>query len=319
MMRSLQLARRGHQRQIPFVLKHLICSVHFALASVSQNLLLSRRRLSIPPIPPLGRHDVAATATSSANTDSTRVLSFRGGRQRPAPKPGDVGRSSSQPKAGENSTSHRKPSQQSGTIPPDVPRRSINKKVREALSFFQEKLPCLRIRVEPTTKVKLRKTLYPLGATVLKLGADFDAQLGIWQFRSSWEDRVIGGALSVVGRVIQIQKTWRFGLDYGKIGSQEDFMTSVRFRAALDFATMQAYAKVGFRPEKIRPLNIYDGFRVSKRLPLDGKRERIKLELKARLALPEPEVGFSTETSKILVGLGDVEMTLEELNLLVDY
>ena len=249
------------------------------------------------------------------------------------PETGNVGRSapSSQTsgKDGESSdtsSSHQKPSPPSSKPPdanippPEMPGdQSINKKMRYALGFFQEKLPGLRLRVEPSTKIKLRKTFYPLGATILKIGADFDAQLGIWQFRSSWEDRVIGGALSVVGREIQIKKTWRFNLDQEQIGSQEDLMTSVRFRAAVDLATLKAYAKVGFRPERIIPFNVYDGFRVARRLPLDGKRDRIKLELKARLALPEPEVGFSTEASKILIGLGDVEMTLEELNLLVNY
>ena len=197
--------------------------------------------------------------------------------------------------------------------------RSINKRLRDALGFFQEKIPGIRVRIDPSTKIKLRKTLHPLGATVLKLGADFDAQLGIWQFRSSWEDRVIGGTLSVVGRELQIQKTWRFSLDQERLGSREDLVTSVRFRAGADLATRKAFAKVGFRPEKIRPFNFYDGFSVSRRLPLDGKKERIKLELKASLALPEPEIECSTEASKILVGLGDVEVTLDELNLLFDY
>lgn len=256
--------------------------------------------------------------------------------QQPSPRPDGVRRSAptsqTSGKDGESSGSlnHQKQSppsskpyeedeEASNPLAEKPGSQSINKKVRKALGFFQEKLPGLRIRVEPSTKIKLRKTFYPLGATVLRIGADFDAQLGIWQFRSSWEDRVIGGALNVVGREIQIQKKWRFNLDQEKIGGPEDLTTLVRFRAAVDLATRKAYAKVGFRPERIRPFNIYDGFRVARRLPLDGKRDRIKLELKARLALPEPEVGFSTEASKILVGLGDVEMTLEELNLLVDY
>ena len=277
-----------------------------------------------------------ARATSCTNTNSKRILFFRGGRQQSSSRSGDIGRtvptSQISGKEGKSSGSlsnlkqsspFSKPNEEdeeANTPLPETPgSQSINKKVRRALDFFQGKLPGLRIRVEPSTKIKLRKTFYPLGATTLKIGADFDAQLGVWQFRSSWEDRIIGGALSIIGREIQIQKNWRFNLDQEKIGGREDLMTSVRFRAAVDLTTRKAYAKVGFRPERIKPFNIYDGVRVARRLSLDGKRDRIKLELKARLALPEPEVGFSTEASKILVGLGDVEMTLEELNLLVDY
>ena len=111
--------------------------------------------------------------------------------------------------------------------------------------MMQQKLPGIRIRVEPTTKLKLRKTFHPLGATVLKLGADFNAQLGVWQFRSSWEDRVIGGTLSVVGRELQIAKTWRLTVDQSKIGSREDLVTAVRFRAAVDLGTLKTYARFG--------------------------------------------------------------------------
>ena len=335
--------KRLHRRNICilFALICAFCPAHFALASLDRNWLISRRRLSIPPPGhrPSGRHDEEATATCCINTNSKRISFFRGGMQQPSPIPHGVRRSvptsETSGKDGESSGSLNDQKQSPPSSKPHVyeeedveanspfPEKpgsqSINKKLRNALGFFQEKLPGLRIRVEPSTKIKLRKTFYPLGATVLRIGADFDAQLGIWQFRSSWEDRIIGGALNIVGREIQIQKNWRFNLDQEKFGGREDLMTSVRFRAAVDLATRKAYAKVGFQPERIRPFNVYDGFRVARRLPLDGKRDRIKLELKARLALPEPEVGFSTETSKILVGLGDVEMTLEELNLLVDY
>jgi len=40
-----------------------------------------------------------------------------------------------------------------------------------------------------------RKIYTPLPKTVLTLGADYNTQLGVWQFRSDWEDKVIGGRL----------------------------------------------------------------------------------------------------------------------------
>jgi hypothetical protein len=45
----------------------------------------------------------------------------------------------------------------------------------------------------------------------------------------------------------------------------------------------------------------------------------IKLEVKANFALPEPEIEYSTETQRSLIGMGDIEVSIEELNLLLDY
>lgn len=47
--------------------------------------------------------------------------------------------------------------------------------------------------------VQLRKRFFPF-KTVIELGADYNTQMGVWQFKSSWEDRIIGGRLSIKGR-----------------------------------------------------------------------------------------------------------------------
>lgn len=96
-------------------------------------------------------------------------------------------------------------------------------------------------------------------------------------------------------------------------------MTRLRFRAAVDLQTWKAYARVGFRTERLSPINIMEGFTVSQELPLDGSNGHIKLEVRANFALPEPEIEYSTETQRSLVGMGDIEVNIEELNLLLDY
>lgn len=188
-----------------------------------------------------------------------------------------------------------------------------------ALRSFRDNLPRIQLRMEPTTTLKIRKTFRIFKATMLRLGADFNYQLGVWQFRSSWEDTVIGGKLSLVGRELQLAKTWRLSVDKSSLGAQEDFVTSVRFRAAVDLSTLKAYARLGFRTERISPINVYEGFTFIKRIPLDGKNENIKLEIKANFALPEPEIEYSTENHRTFVGLGDVEVNVDEMNLLFDF
>ena len=64
-----------------------------------------------------------------------------------------------------------------------------------------------------------------------------------------------------------------------------------------------------------------EGFTILKRVPLDGKsRGNVKLEVKATVALPEPEIEYSTESQrKTMIGMGDVEVSIDEMNLLLDY
>ena len=174
-------------------------------------------------------------------------------------------------------------------------------------------LPKIQCRVEPNTTLKVRKTFRPL-KTVVRLGADFNTQLGVWQFKSSWEDDVIGGKLTLAGRELQFSKTWLLS-----VGAVEDLVTRLRMRAAVDLGTMKAYARLGFRTERLSPINVVEGFTLRKRLPLDGNYGHVKLEVKANFAFPEPEIEYSTENHRSFVGMGDIEVNIDELNLLLDY
>lgn len=190
---------------------------------------------------------------------------------------------------------------------------SLFQTVQEWWSVNLPNIPKLIFRVEPTTTLKISKTFRPLH-TVVKVGAEFNTDLGVWQFKSSWEDAIIGGKLTLAGKELQITKSWQLS-----IGPVEDLVTRLRFRAAVDLQTMKAYARVGFRTERLSPINVMEGFTLRKKVPLSGPNGPIKIEIKANVALPEPEIEYSTENQRSLIGMGDIEVNIEELNLLLDY
>eukprot|EP00529_Nitzschia_sp_RCC80_P041358 CAMPEP_0113476782 /NCGR_PEP_ID=MMETSP0014_2-20120614/19853_1 /TAXON_ID=2857 /ORGANISM="Nitzschia sp." /LENGTH=458 /DNA_ID=CAMNT_0000369823 /DNA_START=330 /DNA_END=1706 /DNA_ORIENTATION=- /assembly_acc=CAM_ASM_000159 len=180
---------------------------------------------------------------------------------------------------------------------------------------YVEQMPKVVLNCQPTTTLKVRKTFRPL-KTIIRFGADFNTQLGVWQFKSSWEDEIIGGKLTLVGRELQVSKSWQLS-----VGAVEDLVTRLRFRAAINLQTFQAYARVGLRTERLSPINVVDGITILKRIPLDGIRTgNVKLEVKANVALPQPEIEYSTETQRrSLTGVGDIEVNIDELNMLLDY
>ena len=177
-----------------------------------------------------------------------------------------------------------------------------------------QSLPKIICRIEPTTTLKLRKTLRPL-KTIIRLGADYNAQQGIWRFKSSWEDAIIGGKLTLSGnKELQLTKSWHLS-----VGGVEDLVTRLRFRATINLQTFQAYARVGFRTERLAPIDVVEGFTILKRVNLDGSDGNLKLEVKANVALPEPEIEYSTEAQRSVIGMGNIEVNINELNLLLDY
>lgn len=91
--------------------------------------------------------------------------------------------------------------------PPEL-LRGVHNWWRTSMAPKFENLPRIVCRVEPTTTLKLRKSFRPLG-TIVQMGADFNTQLGVWQFKSSWEEPIIGGKLTLIGNELHITKSWR--------------------------------------------------------------------------------------------------------------
>jgi len=129
------------------------------------------------------------------NNRRPRSYSHYGGRSKPAQPP-------AQDEPAE--WSRQQPPPQEGS---PKKKRSGNF-VQSAMDWVQGgNVPKIQVRVEPNTTLKLRKRFRPL-KTVVMLGADFNTQLGVWQFKSSWEDSFIGGRLTLAGRELQLSKTW---------------------------------------------------------------------------------------------------------------
>lgn len=205
-------------------------------------------------------------------------------------------------------------------------RRSSNPRRQQRLSSVQKRatdwwssnvlahwkhLPQIHCVVEPTTSLKLRKTLR-LFKTIFSVAADFNTQTGVWQFQSSWEDAIIGGRITLAGRELQLTKSW-------PIQPMRDVVTRLRLRAAVDLGTAKAYLRVGFRTERVAAINMVEGFGLIQHVPLDGTNGNVKLQVKAHVKLPEPEIEYSTETQRSVLGMGNVEVSIDELNLLLDY
>jgi len=114
----------------------------------------------------------------------------------------------------------------------------------------------------------------------------------------------------------------------------EDFVTRLRFRAAVDVTTLKTYAKFGFRAERLNPMNLSDGFTIRKHLSLlktgnvavDNK---VKMEIKANVAFPKPDIEYTigddgngedgSGGGVLGMSMGDIEIHVDELNLLLDY
>jgi len=70
---------------------------------------------------------------------------------------------------------------------------------------------------------------------------------------------------------------------------------------------------------RLQPLNLKDGVTLRRRLPLDGTEGHAKLEVRANLCLPEPEIEYSTDKKRLIMGTGDIQLSIDELNLCLEY
>mmetsp|Transcript_15603 Transcript_15603/g.47175 ORF Transcript_15603/g.47175 Transcript_15603/m.47175 type:complete len:237 (-) Transcript_15603:144-854(-) len=181
-----------------------------------------------------------------------------------------------------------------------------------------ETLPQVKVRIDPLTCLKIRKNFKWL-STVLSVGADYSTQRGTWTFKYSWEDSLIGGKLQMKGTELQLHKNWVFGFGAGNLAA------NLRFRAAIDVATGKMSARFGFRTEQNGGgINVVDGVDVVKKVPLDGADGHAKLELKVRVAFPQPDLAYDADSvrddqSQVFVGMGDLEVDVDEVNLCLDW
>lgn len=212
------------------------------------------------------------------------------------------------------------PTQSEIPITQTAPRPILSEWWKQHIAPHLSALPSMQFHWEPTTTLKLQKTFRPLGITILKLGASYHTHAGVWKYESTWQDPLIGGQLTLLGfRELQLSKSWPL---YPVPGDTEH-VTRLRFRASVDLHTGRSTFRMGLRSERSRAWNaLTDGYTLLQQIPLD-KNQHLSLQVQANVKLPEPEIEYSTERSdggrRSLVGMGDVHVTIQELNVLLDY
>jgi len=183
---------------------------------------------------------------------------------------------------------------------------------------LNDALPHVQVRLAPTTAIKLRKNIRWL-STLLSFGADYSTQQGLWTMKYSWEDTLVGGRLALKGSELELNKAFVLNL-----GTPQSLAATLRLRAAIDVFTGKMSARLGFRAEPTAAEA--RGVDLVRRLTLDAD-GHAKIEVKVRLAFPSPEIVTNREGSdgdpelanSVYVGMGDLEVDVDELNLLFDW
>uniref|UniRef100_A0A7S2CEG6 Plastid lipid-associated protein/fibrillin conserved domain-containing protein n=1 Tax=Octactis speculum TaxID=3111310 RepID=A0A7S2CEG6_9STRA len=191
--------------------------------------------------------------------------------------------------------------------------------------WLPENVPGFIFVFDPVYFLKLRKTFQPLG-TKLALGAIFNTQANMWQFDTTWEDKVIGGQLSLKGRELQLSKTWAIPLGEGvDIGFAP--LARLRLKLGIDLYSGKTNLRFGFRTEEpSNKVTLADGIQLRPRFPLDSN-SHVNVELCTRVAVPTPNLAFNSEIgslfsskgSKLDLECGDVYLGIEEVSLCLDY
>lgn len=128
--------------------------------------------------------------------------------------------------------------------------------------------------MQPTTRLQLRKVLFPFAVTRLSLGVDVDARTGRVAFRWSWKDRLVGGRLSWSGGEVALTKRFPLGGGGGALS----------VRGSVDVATGRRALAVAIVPlEGVTSHGAPPGFAFRRHIPLEG---RTALRLAGRVQFP---------------------------------
>mmetsp|Transcript_75205 Transcript_75205/g.151189 ORF Transcript_75205/g.151189 Transcript_75205/m.151189 type:complete len:308 (+) Transcript_75205:64-987(+) len=201
-----------------------------------------------------------------------------------------------------------------------------------------EQIPTMQVKIDPTSTFKLRKTIKIL-RTKLMLGCDYNTQQAVWQMKSSWEDTILKGKLSIRGRELMLTKSWDVGFS-----ENESLKAKLRLKTAVDLFSGKTYIRFGFRTEEVTRGDLRNqGFPLEKILNLSalgrgladggsGSNSSVdddghfKMELKGRVNLPTPQLEYRSGYKrgngelhpKFDLGVGNIVVSLDEVNLVVD-
>mmetsp|Transcript_24744 Transcript_24744/g.32313 ORF Transcript_24744/g.32313 Transcript_24744/m.32313 type:complete len:332 (+) Transcript_24744:52-1047(+) len=189
-------------------------------------------------------------------------------------------------------------------------------KVQSYTYDLVEHLPQIVVEANPTTSLKFRKRVSPLNLLTLTLGLDYCFQLGTYRFTGECEDNVLGMKINMVGSELQATKIMKF-----KVFAAEDKVAKLKLLGALDLTSMKGYGRISLRSERISNFDLRQFFAAPK-FALDSAGHS-KLEVKTDFHFPEPEIVFTTEQppseQKIFQGLGDIHVSINEINFILEY
>jgi hypothetical protein len=138
-------------------------------------------------------------------------------------------------------------------------KEDVTQRIPNVFAQMYDQLPSLQFRIDPSTKLKLRKFFSPYN-TKVEIGADFDSQESIWEIRGSVEEKVLNGKVAVKGREFQYLKTWMVG-----VSENELLRTRLRLKVAVDMLNGKTYCRFGFRTEE----SSLEGFPLETKILLD--------------------------------------------------
>ena len=221
----------------------------------------------------------------------------------------------------------------------NIKRRYLPAPVDHVVKWIQDKtgidVPKISVGFDPITTLKLRKSWENiLPWAIIRVGADLETHRlgrGVWKLRGCLEDKLIGGRFSLNERynrvndqralLVGYSKSWFIPNDYGA-GSG----TRLNISADYDVKTRRGGIRIGFQQESAWQSYLLPGRRrgvsIVPTLPLDVDR-RVQLEVKSNIELPAPEFGLGVSKDldsdapvELDIGVGDVTVDIEELNLI---
>lgn len=163
-------------------------------------------------------------------------------------------------------------------------------------------LPRIQCSVEPSTALKVKKNLRIFSRDIW-IGAEYHVQDKIWRLQTSSND----GSVLFNGREIILYKSFAFS-------PLPDLLTRLRLRTTIDLSERHASVHLGFGTDQMTAVT--NGLAIRRQFPID---KNAKLEIQAKVVLPTPEIEFSTKTKRSVAGMTNVEFSVDELNLLLEY
>uniref|UniRef100_A0A0G4I7Q0 Uncharacterized protein n=1 Tax=Chromera velia CCMP2878 TaxID=1169474 RepID=A0A0G4I7Q0_9ALVE len=181
-------------------------------------------------------------------------------------------------------------------------------------------------------KLKLQKKMFGVPISELQLGFMYDHETKQLNPVSCVRENLLQGDLSLQGSCLEYRNSWVVphaskdkqeriaagGAEYaeGCVGSRLNFVGGV------DLKRGKVFCRFGIKTERILPVEVlHDGLRFAPKFRLGRESGSPKMEVKARVRLPAPQVEYEWDVDTREIegrqGFGPLEVDLEEVALCV--